>query len=386
MDFEFTEEQNMLRDTFKKFCDKEITPEYVRWVDENCDWLPQEMIKKIADLGYMGILVPEEYGGLGLGYVDQCVAMEELCTAGVAVAFGAGSAIAFGATPVKALGTEEQKRKYLPPIVEGKENWAMALTEPAGGTDILGAIRTTAVRKGDEYTINGSKIFISGAHVADHIMVIAITDKDAKRKNGLSILIVDANTPGMTINPVKKISIKSQGANEIIFEDVHVPAENLLGTENKGFYELMSTLNPERISTAMFSLGVAKGAFNYALQYAKEREAFGKTIGSFQIIQHYLADIAIEIENARNLIYKCAWLHDNGKRYDVEATMAKIVACKASELAALHGMEILGGYGVTTEYDMQRHFRDYKQMMFSPISDEMSKNHIAQSFGLPRSY
>jgi alkylation response protein AidB-like acyl-CoA dehydrogenase len=136
----------------------------------------------------------------------------------------------------------------------------------------------------------------------------------------------------------------------------------------------------------MFSLGIAKAAFNYALQYAKEREAFGRPIGAFQSIQHYLADIAIEIENARNLIYKCAWLHDQGQRFDVEATMAKIVACRASELAARHGMEILGGYGVAIEYDMQRHFRDYKQMMFSPISDEMSKNYIAQSFGLPRSY
>ncbi len=386
MDFEFTDEQNMLRDTFKKFCAKEITPEYCRWLDENCKWLPQEMIQKIADLGYLGILVPEEYGGLGLGYMDLAVAMEELCTAGVAAAFGAGLSIAFGATPITGLGTEEQKQKYLPPIVEGRENWAMALTEPSGGTDVLGAIRTTADRDGDEYIINGNKMFISGAHVADYMIVIVITDKEAKRKNGLSILIVDTKTPGITINLINKISIKSCGTTEIAFEDVRVPAENLLGHENKGFYELMSTLNPERISTAMFSLGIAKAAFSYALQYAKEREAFGKTIGSFQSLQHYLADIAIEIENARNLIYKCAWLHDNGKRYDVEATMAKIVACRASELAARHGMEILGGYGMTTEYDMQRHFRDYKQMMFSPISDEMSRNYIAQSFGLPRSY
>lgn len=386
MDFEFTDEQKMLRETFRKFCEKEVTPEYVRWMDENCDWLPKDMIKKIAELGYLSILVPEEYGGLGLGYVDLCIAMEELCTAGVGVGFGAGISIAFGTTPLVALGTNEQKEKYLPGIMEGEELWAMALTEPGGGTDILGAIRTTAVKDGDEYILNGNKMFISGAHVADYIIVIAITDKEAKRKNGLSILIVDAKTPGITINLIKKVSIKSCGTTEISFEDVRVPAKNILGTENKGFYELMSTLNPERISTAMFSLGIAKAAFNYALQYSKEREAFGRPIGAFQSLQHYLADIAIEIENARNLIYKCAWLHDSGKHFDVEATMAKIVACRASELAARHGMEILGGYGVTMEYDMQRHFRDYKQMMFSPISDEMSKNYIAQSFGLPRSY
>jgi alkylation response protein AidB-like acyl-CoA dehydrogenase len=229
-------------------------------------------------------------------------------------------------------------------------------------------------------------MFISGAHVADFITTLVITDKEADRKRGLSIFIVDAKSPGLTVNLIKKLSIKSCGTAEISFEDVRVPAENLLGTLNNGWYELLGTLNPERINTSMLSLGIAKAAFNYALDYVKQREAFGGVIGRFQILQHYLADVAIEIENARNLIYKCAWLHDAGKRYDVEATMAKIVACRASELAARHGMEILGGYGVTMEYDMQRYFRDYKQMMFSPISDEMARNYIAQSYGLPRSY
>ncbi|MFH1090022.1 MAG: acyl-CoA dehydrogenase, partial [Pseudomonadota bacterium] len=258
--------------------------------------------------------------------------------------------------------------------------------EPAGGTDILGAIRTTAVKDGDSYIVNGSKIFISGAHVADYILLIAITDKDAPRKKGLSIFIVDAKSPGITTKLIKKLSIKSCGANEILFEDVRVPAENLLGKENAGWYNLLGTLNPERLVVALFSLGIAKGAFNLALQYAKVREAFGGPIGRFQILQHYLADIAIDIENARNLIYKCAWLCDTGQRYDVEAAMAKVVAVRASELAARYGMEIMGGYGVCMEFDMQRHFRDYKQAMFSPISDEMVKNYIAQSFGLPKSY
>ncbi len=386
MDFEFTDEQNMLRETYKKFCEKELTPEYVRWLDENCKWAPDDILQKLADLGTCGITIPEEYGGMGLGQIENCIVMEELCTAGVAVAFSMGTPVGFGAVPIMGLGTEAQKKRYLPKIVEAKEKWAMALTEPGGGTDILGAIRTTAVKKGDEYILNGSKIFISGAHVADFITTIAITDKEADRKKGLSIFIVDAKSPGVTINLINKMSIKSCGTTEISFEDVRVPAENLLGHENKGWYEIIGTLNPERINTSMLSLGIAKAAFKYALDYAKQREAFGGVIGRFQIIQHYLADIAIEIENARNLIYKCAWLHDNGKRYDVEATMAKIVACRASELAARHGMEILGGYGVTMEYDMQRYFRDYKQMMFSPISDEMARNYIAQSFGLPRSY
>ena len=386
MDFSFTEEQNMLRETYRKFCKKELTPEYVRWLDENCNWLPDDMMHKLVDLGTLAITVPEEYGGYGLGYTEWSIAMEELCRAGVSAAFSIGISQAFGTTPMLSLGSEEQKREHLPRIMAGKERWAMALTEPAGGTDILGAIRTNAVKKGDKYILNGSKIFISGAHVADYLLVIAITDKEVERKNGLSILMVDAKAPGVTINLIKKISIKAAGANEIGFDNVDVPAENLLGEENQGWYGLLHTLNPERIGTSIFSLGIAQAAFDYALAYAKEREAFGKPIGSFQILQHYLADIAIEIENARNLIYKCAWLYDHGQRFDVEATMAKIVACRASELAVRHGMEIMGGYGMTMEYDMQRHFRDYKQMMFSPISDEMSKNYIARSFGLPKSY
>jgi len=386
MDFSLSEEQKILRDTFHEFSQKELTKEYVRWLDENCDFPPDNLIEKIAELSFFGITIPEEYGGAGGGMLDLCVALEELATASVAVALAMGLTPAFGGRPVSELGTEHQKREHLPRIAEGKEKWCMALTEPAGGTDILGAIATTAERVGDEYVVNGSKMFISGAHVADFILLVAITNKEVKRSKGLSLFIVDARSPGITINLIEKVGIHACGTTEIHFEDVRVPAENLLGTENMGWYHLLGTLNPERIGTSVLSLGIAKAAFNDALQYAKERTAFGKPIGQFQIIQHYLADIAIEIENARNLIYKCAWLCDTGQRYDVEATMAKIVACRASEKAVLYGMEIFGGYGFTMEYDIQRHFRDYKQMMFSPISDEMSKNYIAQSYGLPKSY
>lgn len=386
MEFEFTGEQLMIRDTFRKFCEKELTPPYIRWMDENCDFAPDELLYKLADLGTMGITIPKEYGGLGMGMTEFCIIMEELATASVSVAMCVGLPLSFGARPILELGTPVQKQKHLPRIVEGKEKWSLALTEPGGGTDILGAISTSAVRDGDHYVVNGAKIFITGAHVADYLTTVVITDKTAARKNGLSILIVDAKSPGVTIRPIKKLGMHACGVNEIHFDEVRVPVENRLGQENKGWYQLLGTLNPERIGTSLLSLGIANAAFRYAMQYAQERKAFGKIIGSFQILQHYLADIAIEIENARNLIYKCARLCDTGKRYDVEATMAKIVSCRASELAARYGMEIMGGYGYTMEYDMQRHFRDYKQMMFSPISDEMAKNYIAQSFGLPRSY
>lgn len=386
MDFDFTQEQEMIRDTYRKFCEKELTPKYVRWYDENCDFLPQEMLAKFASLGTQGLTVPEQYGGQGLGMIEMSIVLEEISKHSVAAAFCVGGGQAFGARPLLELGTQAMKDRHLPKIASGEEKWALAMTEPAGGTDILGAIRTAAVRKGDRYIVNGSKQWITAAHVADYMLAVVITDPTVPRKVGLSSLIIDAKSPGISVRPIPKLGIHGCGTNAVFFDNVEVPVENLLGTEHKGWYELLKTLNPERITTAVFSLGIAQAAFDYALAYAKERHAFGKPIGSFQILQHYLADIAIEIELARNLVYRCAWKADNARDYHIEVAMAKIAACRASELAARHGMEILGGYGYAMEYDMQRHFRDYKQMMFSPISDEMAKNQIAQSFGLPRSF
>ncbi|MFI5091467.1 MAG: acyl-CoA dehydrogenase family protein, partial [Terriglobales bacterium] len=318
MDFEFTAEQKALRETYRDFCKRHITPEYVRWLDENASFLPDDMYAKLAELGTMGICIPEEYGGLGLGPVEHCIIAEELATAGVAVGFCATIAEVFGGRPLMALGTEAQRKEHLPRIAEGKEKWSLAMTEPDGGTDILGAIRTAAVKKGDRYIVNGTKMWISGAHVADYLTTLVITDREVERKKGLSVLIIPAKSAGVTIRPIRKLGVHGCGVNEIFFDQVEVPVENLLGEENKGWYGLLKVLNPERISTSVFSLAIANAAFREALRYAKERKAFGKTIGSFQILQHYLADIAIEIENARNLIYKCTWLSATGKRYDVE--------------------------------------------------------------------
>ena len=376
----------MLRATFKKFCDKELNREFVRWMDENCNFLPDKVWDGLKDIGYFAMGVPEEYGGLGLGNIEAMIACEELATASVSAALSAGTTIGFGVTPITHLGSEEQKARHLPRIAQGLEKWAMALTEPAGGTDILGSISTRAVEDGDEWVINGRKIFISSAHVADYIMTIAITNPEAKRSHGLSVFIVPRESEGLETRLIPKLGCHACGANEIYYDNVRVPKENLLGTLHEGWYELLNVLNPERIATAMLSLGVAKAAFRDAFEYAKQREAFGGPISRFQSLQHYLADIAIEIENARNLIYKCAWLADQDRPMHVEACMAKIVAARASEKATIWGMEIMGGYGFTMEYDMQRYFRDYKQMVFSPISDEMAKNMIMQFMGYPKSW
>ncbi len=385
MDFDFTEEQEMLRNEMQRFCKKELTREYVRWMDENCDFVPQELWDKIRDLGYFGVNVPEEYGGQGLGVVDAMIINEELATASVAVLLSIG-VTGLGSSVILNLGTPEQKEKYLPRIANGELRFALGLTEPGGGTDVLGAIQTKAVDEGDHWRLNGAKVFITGAHMADYITTVAITDPDAKRTRGLSTFLVPRPSEGLETRLIPKLGCHAAGCNEVVYEDVRVPKENLVGTLHNGWYELMGTLNPERIGTAMLSLGVAKAAFRDAFEYAQERHAFGGPISRFQILQHYLADIAIEIENARNLIYKCAWLCDQGRPYHIEACMAKVVAARASEKAASWGMEILGGWGYAMEYDMQRHFRDYKQMVFSPISDEMAKNMIMQFMGYPKSW
>jgi len=386
MDFNFSEEQEMLRRTLQKFCRMELTKEKVRWMDENCDFIPDEIWNGLVDLGIFGLPIPEQYGGLGRGHTDLMIVMEELATASVPVALCAGTTLSFGVSPIVHFGTAEQKEQHLPRIAAGREKWAMALTEPDGGTDILGAIRTRAEDKGDHWLINGRKIFITGAHVADYIMTVAITGPEAKRSQGLSVFIVPRKTPGLETSLIPKLGCHACGANFVYYDDVRIPKENLLGKLNEGWWGLLNVLNPERIGTAVLSLGIAKAAFADAFEYAKQRNAFGGPIARFQILQHYLADIAIEIENARNLVYKCAWLADQEKPMHIEACMAKIVAARASEKAATWGMEILGGYGYTMEYDMQRYFRDYKQMVFSPISDEMAKNMIMQFMGYPKSW
>ena len=386
MDFSFSEEQELLRANARKFCEKELNREHVRWMDENCNFIPEALWAKMAELGHFGVNVPPEYGGMGLGMVDAMVILEELSTASVSVALCVGAAVGFGSKMISALGTQEQKDRYLPKLAKGELKFALGLTEPGGGTDILGAIQTKAEDKGDHWLLNGRKMFISCAHVADYIITIAITDPQAKRSKGLSIFLVPRPGAGLETRLIPKLGCHACGTNEIYYDDVRVPKPNLLGTLHNGWYELLMTLNPERIATAMMSLGLAKAAFRDAIEYAKVRVAFGKPIASFQILQHYLADIAIEIEAARNLIYKCAWLADAGKPMHIEASMAKVLAARASEKAAIWGMEILGGYGYTMEYDMQRYFRDYKQMVFSPISDEMAKNMIMQFMGLPKSW
>jgi acyl-CoA dehydrogenase len=386
MDFGFSREQEMIRAEMERFCKKELSLEYVAWMDDNVDFVPDELWQKFVDIGIFRAGIPREYGGDALGQVDLMVGFEQICKASLSVANAVGATIGFGTRFIAELGTGEQKEKLLPQLGDGKLKMCMALTEPAGGTDILGAISTLAEEKSDRWVINGQKIFITGAHVADYMITVCRTDEKAKPSHSLSVFLVPAKSKGIRIGRVPKISFHHCDSVEVFFDNVEIPGENLLGTKNNGWYEMLAVLNPERIGVAMMGVGVIAACYEYAFQYAQKRHAFGGPISRFQILQKYLADMFINLENARNITYKSAWLHDAGKPYHVEATMAKLVAAEGALHAAVHGAEILGGYGICKEYPMQRYLRDQFQLQFSPISNEMSRNMLMQFQGLPKSW
>lgn len=386
MDFSFTEDQLMLKDMAEKFCKKELNYEYVRWMDENVDFPPPELWRKFADMGLFAGSLPPEYGGQGLGQLELMAGFEPICKASLSVANAIGATIGFGVRFISELGTKKQKDQFLPELGQGKLKMCMALTEPAGGTDILGAVSSFAEDKGDRWILNGQKMFITGAHVADYMIVIAKTEKNAKPSKSLSIFLVPAKSKGIAITKVPKISFHHCDSVGIFFEDVEIPKENILGNRGNGWYEMLTVLNPERIGVAMMGVGIIAAVYEYVFKYVQERNAFGGPIGRFQILQHYMADMYCNLENSRNLTYKTAWLCDNKRPFHLEATMAKLVAAQGAMHAAVHGAEIMGGYGICKEYPIQMYVRDAFQIQFSPISNEMSKNMLMQFQGLPKSW
>ena len=390
MDFGLTKDQILLRDSMREFVDKEIKGEYARDLDEDPKkmFIDDAMWKKVKDLGIFAASVPEEYGGLGGTIMDDVIITEEFARGSCAVAMSFGATTGFGARAILFSGSEEQKREYLPQIAEGKIKFAMAVTEPSGGTDLLGAISTVARPDGDDFIVSGQKIYITNAHMADYILTLVRTDEETERKSkSLSLFLIPVkNNPGVEIRPLKKFTIKGASACEIFFDNARVPAANMLGELHNGWYVLLKTFNHERIMVASLTNGLGQAALEDMVSYAKKREAFGKPIGQFQAIQHKIADTAMELELAKLITYKAAWLLEAGKPCHTEAAMAKLFSSEMAFRAGTKGLDIFGGYGVTLECDMQRYFRDSRQCTFSPISNEMSRNFIAQQFGLPKSY
>ena len=386
MDFSFNEDQLLMQQTMQKFCEKELNYEYVKWMDENVDFPPDELWNKFVDLGIFSGPVPVEYGGQGLGMVDNMIGFEQICKASPSVSNAVGVTMGFGLRFLNELGTKKQKDTYLPLLAKGKFKTAMALTEPGGGTDILGVLSTFAEDKGDRWVINGQKIFITGAHVADMLFTVCKTERDAKKSKSWTTIMVPRETPGVTIRKIGKICYHHCDSVEIFYEDVEVPKENTIGTRGNAFYEIMTVLNPERIGVAMMGVGIIAAIYDLCFKYVQERNAFGGPISRFQILQNYLADMYINLENSRNLTYKSAWLCDNGKPFHMEATMAKLVAAEGARHAGTFGAEIFGGYGICNEYPVSMFLRDSYQIQFSPISNEMSRNMLMQFQGLPKSW
>lgn len=357
MNFKLTEEHEQLRDMIRDFAENEVAPTAAER-DEEARF-DREIFDKMAELGLTGIPWPEEYGGAGFDYLAYCIAVEELSRVCASTGVTLSAHTSLAGWPVYKFGTEEQKQKYLRPMAEGKKIGAYCLTEPGSGSD-AGGMRTTAKLEGDEYVINGSKIFITNGGVADIYIVFALTDPQAKTR-GVSAFIVESSLPGFKVGKKEeKMGIRSSPTAEIIFDNCRVPKENLLGEEGQGFKIAMQTLDGGRNGIAAQALGIAQGALDAAINYAKEREQFGKPIAANQGISFKLADMATQIEASRLLTYQAAWLESNGLPYGKASAMAKLTAGDTAMSVTTDAVQIFGGYGYTKEYPVERFMRDAK--------------------------
>lgn len=379
MNFELTKEQQMLKEMISDFAEKEIKP-YAREVDETSK-MRYETFQKLGKLGLLGIPFSEEYGGAGGDTISYCIAVEEIGKAcgGTGLSYAANTSL--GASPIYYFGTQEQKLEWLVPMAKGETMGAFGLTEPNAGSD-AGGTRTTAVLDGDEWVINGEKCWITNAGYSRQIIVTAVTGKKDNGRNIVSAVIVPTNTPGVTIScNYDKMGVRGSNTCEIILENVRVPRENLLGDEKKGFSQFLFTLDGGRISIAALSVGIAQAAFEKALQYAKERQQFGQPISNFQAIQFKLADMAMEIELARNQVYKAAYLKDQGKPFGKEAAFAKLFASEMGFRVCNQAIQIHGGSGYMREYDVERYLRDIKLMEIGEGTSEIQRLVIARHLG-----
>jgi alkylation response protein AidB-like acyl-CoA dehydrogenase len=377
MDFELTEEQQMVREMVQRFAETEIKPRAAEW-DEKHEH-PADICKQLGELKMMGIAVPEEYGGGGMDNVSYALALIEISKACASTAAIMSVNNSLYCYPVMAYGTHEQKVKYLTPVAGGEKIGCYGLTEAGAGSDPA-ALRTTAVKDGDEWIINGEKKFITSANVASYAVIAAVTEKGQGYK-GISTFVMDLdNTPGFKVGRVEdKLGILASGTAEMVFEDARVPADALLGNRGEGFKQMLTTLDGGRIGIASQALGIGRAVLEEALEYAKIREQFGKPIAAFQAIQWKLADMATELDAAELLTLRAAWLEDKGKPYEKAAAMAKMYASDITMRASIEGVQILGGYGYSKEYPMERHMRDAKICQIYEGTNEIQRLVIANN-------
>jgi alkylation response protein AidB-like acyl-CoA dehydrogenase len=378
MNFDLTSEQEMIKRTLRQFADEEVAPGALD--RDRTKQFPEEIFKKLADMGIMGLPFPEEYGGGGADTVSFAIVTEELSRACGSTGITYSAHISLGGAPLNLFGTKEQKQKYLTPICTGESFGAFGLTEPNAGSD-AGGTKTSAREDNGQFVINGNKCFITNASYAKHLALTAVTgEKDGNKE--ISAIIVPTNANGFSvIDNYEKMGLNSSNTTELVLEDVRVPVENLLGKRGEGFKQFLITLDGGRIGIGAMAVGIAQGAYERALAYAKERRQFGKSLSSFQAIQFKLADMAMKIELARNMVYKAAWLKDQGRSFSKESAMCKLYASEICMEVTDQAVQIHGGYGYMKEYHVERMMRDAKLLEIGEGTSEVQRIVISRLIG-----
>lgn len=380
-DFGFTPEQKMMRESLLKLAQKELPPDEIRRLDEEAGW-PTQAYQALAKAGWLGLPYPEEYGGMGGSYKDLAVLLETLSYHYACLGTTYMTSVIYAGLQLLHNGSEQLKQEYMVPMIEGKLYLAFALTEPQTGSDAA-AIKTHAVRKGGDYVLSGQKWFITSAHMADYLVVVAKTDPQASPvHNGFSMFLVDAKAKGVSMLPIRTMGRHTTHTNQIYFDEVRVPASHIIGEENRGWKLLMRGLNLERMAIAACGAGNAQHAIDIARDYATQRVQFGVPISSHQVIQHKIADMRIKAELARLVTYRTAEMMDAGEDTRMETAIAKIVATDCDFDNANIGMQVMGGAGYSMEHDMQRLFRDSRLGPIGGGSNEIQRNIMAKLMGL----
>ncbi|HEX2696257.1 MAG TPA: acyl-CoA dehydrogenase family protein [Anaerolineales bacterium] len=377
MNFDLTDEQRLWQKAVHDFVEKEVRPK-AREVDEKSEF-NWEAVRKGAALGLLGLNIPEQYGGAGMDAVSATIAIEELGWACGSTALALAAHNGLGSSPIVLYGSDELKKKWLPLVTSGKGKLgSLGLTEPGAGSDLQG-IQTKAIKSGDQWVINGSKMWTTNASIAEYIITLVRTQSNGGSRS-LSMILVPTDSPGLTIGPAeKKMGLHGSPTHAVTYQDVHVPLGNLIGEESRGLQQALATLDSGRISIGAISIGLAQAAYEYALAYAKERQAFGQPIANFEAIQWMLADAATEIEAARGLLYKAAWFKQNGRPFIKEAAMAKLFATEMAERVCRNAIQIHGGYGYSAEYPVERIYRDARLMTIGEGTSEVQRMVIARN-------
>jgi alkylation response protein AidB-like acyl-CoA dehydrogenase len=377
MDFDLTEEQKLWQKTVHDFVAKEVQPRaHDVDVSGEFNWVAT---RKMGPLGMLGLNIPEEYGGAGVDAVSAAIAIEELGWGCGSTALAIAAHNGLGTSPIVLYGSEELKKKWLPLVARGENKLgALALTEPGAGSDLQGGVTTKAVKDGDEWVINGAKMWCTNASIAEYIITLVRTDR-AGGSRSLSQILVPTDTPGLKIGPAEqKMGLHGSPTHAVSYEDVRVPSGNLIGDEGKGLHQTLATLDGGRIGIGAISVGLAQAAFEHAVNYARERVAFGKAIAEQQAIQWMLADAATEIEVARTMLYKAAWTKEQGRNYNKEAAIAKLFATEMAERVCRNAIQIHGGYGYSSEYPVERIYRDARLMTIGEGTSEIQRLVIAR--------